>query len=236
MKANVLWRTKGNSRIGSFTVQQIPNLRPFCAARLVAASIILFSHAAFAQSGEVVLGKSTIEPALDDSTGNMVFILETQKTPFPVKANQHAIAPLYAVVYPVQSTIPADSLNCQPTNCDHLNVLPFPDPDYGLASDADCQAFNAGSPCSPVKGHNHLIGIASTGGDFNVAWHVELALFTSQAFVDGAINTRITTLSQLQSLIDSGDVFLADTPTTFDCAVVSQSAYDHGTPLQIPFP
>ena len=217
-------------------MQQISNRRSLCAATLVAAGIILFSHAALAQSGEVVLGKSSIEPALDDSTGNVVFMLETQKTPSPVKANQHAVAPLYAVVYPVQSTVPADSLNCQPTNCDHLNVLPFPDPDYGLASDADCQAFNAGAPCSPVKGHNHLIGIASTGGDFNIAWHVQFALFTSQAFADGTINTRISTLAQLQSLIDSGEVFIADTPITFDCAIVSQSTYDQGTPLAIPFP
>ena len=213
----------------------ISNLRPLGAA-LPLAAVLLFSHAAFAQTGEVVLGNTTIEPAFDDTTGNMVFYLEPKNAPFPVKANTHAIAPLYAVVYPVQSTLPADSLNCQSTNCDHLNVLPFPDPDYGLASDADCQQFNAGAPCSPVKGHNHLLGVARTGGDFNVAWQVELVLFTSQAFADGTINTKITTLAQLQSLIDSGEVFIADTPIIFDCAIVSQATYNRGTPMEIPFP
>jgi hypothetical protein len=217
-------------------MRQILNLRPFCAALSLTAAVMLLSNAAFAQSGEVTLGDSTIESAFDDVTGSMVFYLQPKNAPSPVKANGHAIAPLYAVVYPVQSTIPADSLNCQSTNCDHLNVLPFPDPDYGLASNADCLAFNGGAPCSQVKGHNHLLGVASTGGDFNVAWHVELVLFTSKAFADGTINMKITTLSQLQALVDSGEVFIADTPITFDCAIVSEQTYKLGTPMAISLP
>jgi hypothetical protein len=217
-------------------MKQILNLRPFCAALLVAGAVLLFSHAAFAQSGEVTLGNSTIEPAIDDTTGNPIFFLQPKGAPFPVNANAHAIAPLYAVVYPVQSTIPADSLNCQPTNCDHLNVLPFPDTDYGLATAADCLEFNAGAPCSAVKGHNHLLGIARTGGDFNVAWAVELVLFNSKAFADGTINTKITTLSQLQSLVDRGEVSIVPTPITFNCSIVPQRTYELGTPMEIPVP
>jgi hypothetical protein len=217
-------------------MRQIPNLRPFCAALSLTAAVMLFSNAAFAQSGEVTLGNSTIESAIDDTTGSTVFYLEPKNAPSPVKANGHAIAPLYAVVYPVQSTIPTDSLNCQPTNCDHLNVLPFMDPDYGMASTKACGEFNGGAPCSPVKGHTHLLGVASTGGDFNVPWQVYLVLFTPQAFADGTINTRITTLSQLTALENSGEVFTIATPITFLCAIVSQRTYEQGTPMSISLP
>jgi hypothetical protein len=212
----------------------------FFAAALFAVSATLFlSTGAFAQvSGEVTLGKSTIEPAFDDMTGNLVFFLEPENSPFPVKANSHALAPLYAVLYPVASTVPADQLNCQPTNCGHSNVLPFPDADYGIlaGNDPACQDFNAGQPCSPVKGHDHLLGVASTGGDFNEAWHVELVLFMSKAFQDGTINTPITTLAQLQSLVSRGEVFIVDTPISFDCALVSEHAYLNGTPQVIAYP
>ena len=217
-------------------MKEVLNPRPFCAALLLAGVAMLFSSAAIAQSGEVTLGNSTIEPAFDDVTGNQVFYLQPKGAPFPVNANAHAIAPLYAVVYPVQSTIPADSLNCQPTNCDHLNVLPFPDPDYGFASLSDCQQFNGGAPCSPVKGHNHLLGIAQTGGDFNVAWAVELVLFNSKAFADGTINTKITTLSQLQSLVDSDEVSIVPTPISFNCSIVPERTYELGRPMAISVP
>jgi hypothetical protein len=119
-----------------------------------------------------------------------------------------------------------------------LNVLPFPDSDYGALSGSDqaCTDFNGGSPCSPVKGHDHLVGVASTGGNFNQAWHVELVIFSPAAFVDGSINTRITTLSQLQALEQSGDVFIVDTPITFSCSVTSKETYERGTPVVIPYP
>lgn len=211
----------------------------FRAALLMAATAVLGVSTVLAQStGEVLLGNSSVEPAFDDITGNLVFYLETSKSPMPVKANAHAIAPLYAIVYPVNSSVPADGLNCQRTNCDHLNVLPFQDPDYGMlaGSDPACQAFNAGQPCSPVKGHDHLIGIAATGGDFNVAWQVVLVIFKSKAFGDGTINTPIRTLKQLQSLVDEDDVMMVNTPITFDCAVVSEHTYDNGAPMVVAYP
>lgn len=205
----------------------------------VAATIsTMSSRAGSASSGERVFGQVTIEPFLDDSNGNTVYMLETQKTPAPSRSNVKAVAPLYAVVYPVSSTVPGGELNCQPTNCDHLNVLPFPDTDYGVlpASDVACVDFNGGSLCSPVKGHDHLVGVAPTGGDFNVAWHVQLVIFTRAAFVDGKINTRVTTLNQLQALVSSGDVFIADTPITFNCSVVSEQTYNIGSPVVIQYP
>jgi hypothetical protein len=62
-----------------------------------------------------------------------------------------------------------------------LNLaLLFPDVDYGAlpGSDKACADFNGGGPCSPVEGHDPLLGVASTSGDFNVAWHVKLAVVT----------------------------------------------------------
>jgi hypothetical protein len=129
-------------------------------------------------------------------------------------------------------------LNCQPTNCDHANVLPFPNSDYGAlaATDKACVDFNGGSPCSFVKGHDHLVGIASTGGDFNIAWHVKLVFFTHDGFTSGKTNTRITTLSQFQTLTNNGDVVISDTPITFHCPKTSAETYEKGTAVVIPYP
>ena len=79
-------------------------------------------------------------------------------------------------------------------------------------------------------------GRQSTHGDFNVAWHVQLVIFTHAAFLDGKINTRITTLSQINALVKSGDAIIADTPITFNCSSTSERTYDIGTPKVIAFP
>jgi hypothetical protein len=86
------------------------------------------------QSGQRVFANSSVEPAIDSSTGGTEYLLTPIKAPFPSKANPVATAPLYLPLYPLSSTIAADDLDCQPTNCDHANVLPFPNSDYGLAS------------------------------------------------------------------------------------------------------
>lgn len=195
-------------------------------------------YAEMVPSGQRTFGQVEIEPAIDSANGNTVFLLTPLKSPFPSKANKVATAPMYLPMYPLNSTVSAFELNCQANNCDHVNVLPFPSLDYGAlpGSDPRCMDFNGGAPCSPVKGHDHLVGIASTGGDFNVAWHVQLVVFTPAAFLDGKINTRIKTLSQLQALLASKDVILVDTPVTFNCSSTSERTYDIGTPVMIPFP
>jgi hypothetical protein len=207
-------------------------------ALVAAASLCVSVKASGVDSGQRAFGQSEVEPALDDSNGNAIYLLTPLKNPFPSKANPRATAPMYLPMYPLSSTVPASDLNCQPTNCDHSNVLPFPESDYGALSGSDpaCVDFNGGSPCSPVKGHDHLVGVASTGGDFNQAWHVELVVFTHAAFLDGKINTRITTLSQIQALVNSGDAFIADTPVTFNCSVASEQTYEIGTPVVIQYP
>ena len=207
-------------------------------AALPAAFFCVSSQAQVVQSGQRVLGQSEIEPGFDDATGNVIYLTTPLNSPIPTHTSPEATAPFFEFVYPLSSAIPANELNCQPSNCNHVNVLPFPDPDYGVlpGSDKACTDFNGGVSCSPVKGHDHLVGIASTGGDFNVAWHVWLVVFTHSAFEDGAINTRVTTLSQLKALVASGDARFIDTGFNFHCSVNSERTYQIGTPLVIQFP
>ena len=71
-------------------------------------------------SGERAFGKVTVEPAYDDVTGEIIYLLTPDKAPFPSKANAHAIAPLYLVEYPPGSAV--TTFNCAgvPGNCpDH---------------------------------------------------------------------------------------------------------------------
>jgi len=179
-----------------------------------------------------------VEPAIDYSDGSTVYLLTPDKAPFPSRANPIATAPLYLPLYPLNSTVPAAGLNCQPNNCDHVNVLPFPNADHGSlpGNDVRCVDFNGGNPCSAVKRHDHLVGVASTYGDFNVAWAVKLLVFTHRAFLDGKINSRITTIAQIEALKASGDLIQLDTPVTFNCSIRSGRTYDLGAPIAIPFP
>jgi len=202
------------------------------------ACLVLCSNAVAADSGQRKFGQVTVEPAIDLSNGKEVYLLTPDKAPFPSKANPVATAPLYLPLYPLNSHVPFSDLNCQPSNCDHVNVLPFPSVDYGAlpGSAKACADFNGGNPCSMVEGHDHLVGIASTGGDFNVAWHVKLVVFTHTAFLDEKIHTRITMLTQINALVASGDVIVIDTPITFNCSSTSERTYELGTPVVIPFP
>src|SRR5215471_19985982 len=118
-------------------------------------------------SGQRAFAQVTVEPAVDLATGNEIFLLTPDKAPFPSNAAPRAQAPLYLVLYPTESTIDANTLNCQPVNCDHVQTFAY-----------------------PLKGHDHLVGVPHTG-DFNVAWNVVLVAFTEQGFEDGAINNRI---------------------------------------------
>jgi hypothetical protein len=209
---------------------------------IAAACSIAFASAtvnAHGQSGQRTFAMASVEPAIDYSTGGTIYLLTPVKAPFPSKSNPIAAAPLYLPLYPLSSTVDAASLNCQPENCDHANVLPFPDPGYYGAlpgTDPACADFNGGQPCSTVKGHDHLVGVANTHGDFNVAWTVYPVIFTHKAFDDGMINTRITTLKQLWAEVASGDVVIAPQLVTFNCSVTSKRTYWMGTPVVIPFP
>ncbi len=188
-------------------------------------------------TGQRNFAQVSVEPAIDYSNGNTIYLLTPVKVPTPSKSSPKAAAPLYLVLYPTTSTIPASALNCQPNNCDHANVLPATAGYETLPGTATaCKDFNGGEPCSVVEGHDHLVGVASTGGDFNVAWAVEFVVFTPKGFAAGKINTRITTLDQLMDLRNNGYVSIMNVGFTFNCSETSVQTYDKGTPVAIPFP
>jgi hypothetical protein len=163
-------------------------------------------------SGQRAFGQVTIEPAVDDATGNEIFLLTPNNVPLPSNAAQRAHAPLYLVLYPTASTIDANTLNCQPVNCDHVQTFAY-----------------------PLKGHDHLVGVPHTG-DFNVAWDVVIVAFTEQGFADGAINNRILTLDQLNTALGAGDVITIGPVTSFNCSITSARTYLNGAPLTFTVP
>src|SRR5215471_7173566 len=163
-------------------------------------------------SGQRAFGQVTIEPAVDSATGNEIFLLTPDKAPLPSNAAPRAQAPLYLVLYPTASSIDANTLNCQPVNCDHVQTFAY-----------------------PLKGHDHLVGVPHTG-DFNVAWNVVLVAFTEQGFEDGAINDRILTLEQLNEALAAGDVVPIGPVTTFNCSITSAATYLLGTALTFTVP
>ena len=198
---------------------------------LVATVVVLSGSAVVASglpSGERTVGHTTIEPAYDDSTGNVVY-LHTPDRLAPLGShafggNQRAAAPLYIVAYPPGTSGTFDCMGV-PGNC--------PDHDAAIAGIATAREEPVyGSDPTAVPGHDHLVGVASTGGDFNVPWHVYVEVFTSKAAV-----THITTLAELQFAWDSGAILKTasgkgvDTGITFICSVVSQAVYQHGTPV-----
>lgn len=190
-------------------------------------------------SGQSTTRNGFVQVALDGETGKTVFILTPNKAPAPTYTNYIAQAPIYLVVYPTTSTIPADHLDCTVTNCNGLNVLPFANSDYGAlsATDSACVDFNAGKACSEVEGHDHIVGTPFTGGDFNVAWRKVLVVFTHAGFLDGAINTRITSVNQLDGLIAAGDVTTMNVPaSSFNCSLVPETVYSLGSPVTVAYP
>jgi hypothetical protein len=137
---------------------------------------------------------------------------------------------MYIPMYPADSTINPGILNCQPHNCDHLNVLPFPAPGYPNGGTTCTQYGFPDAACGLVLGHDHLIGVKPVG-DFNVAWHVILVVFTPQGVSDGAINNRLMTLQDVANAVTNGDAFEVSTPIVFNCSIVPLTVYLRGTPL-----
>ena len=193
-----------------------PEMAPRLNALLLGALLLGAATSTKAQlpwySGQRAFGQVTIEPAIDDATGNEIFLLTPNNVPIPSHAAQRAHAPLYLVLYPTASTIDANILNCQPVNCDHVQTFAY-----------------------PLKGHDHLVGVPHTG-DFNVAWDVVLVAFTQEGFADGAINNRILTLDQLNAALAAGDVITIGPVTSFNCSITSAATYLKGTPLTFTVP
>ena len=187
------------------------------------------------QTGIRAIGNgATIEPAVNLTDGSPTFLITPNHSPFfadpgcvngvcpgPVPPPFNRVnAPLYLVTYPLASTADANApFNCYtegfftqglPYNCNHAQI-------------------------PGIKGHDHLVGVPgskSLGGDFNVQWHVFATFFTQKGITDGAMNTRILTLDQLDAAQDAGDVTdFVDIGHYFNCSVVSGAVYRGATPL-----
>jgi hypothetical protein len=171
-------------------------------------------------TGEVRLGQSLIEPAYNESTGTIIYLLTPEKSPFPTHTSPHAVAPLWLVEYPPGSTV--GTLNCMgvPGNC--------PDHDFGVAAFAtSTMPAVYGTDPFAVPGHDHLVGVASSHEDFNVAWEVFEILFTNKP----AANHQLTTLAAVDAAIANGDAQAYDLGFAFHCSVVSVATYNKGTPI-----
>jgi hypothetical protein len=185
----------------------------------VSRSAIAVSSASVLPSGERVLGQNSIEPAYNDVTGTLTYLLTPGHGPFPTHTSTNAVAPLYLVEYPPGSTV--GTLNCMgvPGNC--------PDHDAEVAGAATSIMPSVyGTDPTLVPGHDHLVATPASGGDFNVAWEVIEVLFTNKA----AGNTHLTTESAIDAAVARGDAIEVDLGFAFHCSVVSATAYERGTP------
>jgi hypothetical protein len=222
------WRS--DSRIGRMSGQGGTAMSILRRSGLVAAAALALLVAAYpvsattAPSGERLVGNTAhggaaIEPAYDYNTGQATYILTPSKAFFS-KADENAVAPLYIVVYP--ASYPGWTLDCMglPGNCpDHDGLI------AGAATAVEPGVY--GTDPAGVPGHDHLLGLANAGGDWNVAWHVYVVLFTNST----AANTHITTLTQLQGALGSGDAISIDSGIVFNCTVVPASLYWSGSPV-----
>jgi hypothetical protein len=188
---------------------------------------VMIGNTSFDSSaGHFVGGGATIEPAFDYSTGSLTYLqtpnnakVHPAKKIDPATGLPVNVAPLYLVVYP-KGFDPGPV----PLNCVHLPADNCADHGNAVAGGAEgfAQAIGSTVYAGGVAGHDHLIGVASTGGDFNVIWEPVLVVFNHAAAVH-----RITTLSDL----NSSDVSELPLPQLdFNCAVVSAAAYNHGIP------
>jgi hypothetical protein len=181
--------------------------------------VVSVSAASPLPSGEVTFGQTVVEPAYDLANGNIVYLST------PMQAAVHPnfaknVAPIYLPMYPTGANV--GTLNCEDVPVENC-------PDHGPAVAGLAQALgNSSVYGNGVIGHDHLVGIASTGGDLNILWLPVLVLFNTPSAV-----THVTTMSQLHALELAGAVTeIPLQPATFHCSVVSAAVYANGTPLQ----
>lgn len=178
-------------------------------------------------SGHFVGGGGTVEPAYDDTTGTLVYLQTPNNVPVhpanhidPATGLPKNVAPIYLPVYPVGSGIDPASLNCAHQPADNC-------PDHGPGVAGAAMGIVPSVYGGGVLGHDHLVGIAKTGGDFNVLWEPVLVLFTNA----NAATEHITTLTQIQAAEALGNAFEVPLPQLdFHCSAVSAATYNHATP------
>ena len=163
-------------------------------------------------------GGGTIEPAINDANGSLTYLLTPNNA--QVHPNGHNVAPIYLPMYPVGSGIDPASLNCAHSPADNC-------PDHGPGVAGGAMAIEPTVYGGGVLGHDHLIGIASTGGDFNIIWEPVLVLFTNA----NAATHRLMTIVDINNAVSSGNAFLVPLPQfDFHCSAVSAATYAKATP------
>ncbi len=203
---------------------RVKGLVVWCALAIAIVPMVLGAPMARAggslPTGEMQVGQSTVEPAYNDVNGNLVYLLTPNQAPFPVVSNPIASAPIYIVVYPGASGV--GTLNCMglPGNC--------PDHDGEIAGAATTIMPGVYGPDPRgVLGHDHLLAPPASGGDFNIAWHVWIVLFTNA----DAAKQHLTTLDGVTAALTAGNAIKVDAGFAFMCAVVPAVVYNHGTPV-----
>jgi hypothetical protein len=170
-------------------------------------------------TGHFAGGGGTVEPAYNSNTGTIIYLQTPNNA--TVNPNDHNVAPLFLPEYPDGSGIDPASLNCAHVPAD--NCPDHGPPLAGLAIKIMPNVYKPGH----VLGHDHLAGIASSGGDFNVIWEPVLVLFTSVH----ASTQHITTLTQINAALAAGQIIEVPLPQAdFHCSVVSAAAYARGIP------
>jgi hypothetical protein len=176
-------------------------------------------------SGQFVGGGGSVEPAYDDGTGTIIYLWTPNKA--KVHPNAHNVAPLYLPVYPTGVGVDPASLNCAHIPADNCA-------NHGVGVAGAAQQIMPAVYGDGVAGHDHLAGVASSGGDFNVIWEPTLVLFTSK---DAAMQ-RITTDAEVDAAVDAGNAIEVPLPQLdFNCTIVGAAVYNHATPAPtIPTP
>jgi hypothetical protein len=172
-------------------------------------------------SGQFVGGGGSVEPAYNDVTGTIVYLWTPNKA--RVHPNAHNVAPLYLPVYPTGVGIDPSTLNCAHVpadNCaNHGNAV------AGAAAQIMPNVYSGG-----VAGHDHLAGVAKSGGDFNVIWEPTLVLFTNT----DAAHEHITTDAEVDAAVKAGNAIEVPLPQLdFNCAIVGAAVYNHATPAPL---
>ena len=179
-------------------------------------------------SGFFTGGGGTVEPAYDASTGTLVYLQTPNHVPVnltnvpinPATGGPVNVAPIYLPVYPEGSGIDPATLNCAHVPADNC-------PDHGPGVAGAAMSIVPSVYGGGVVGHDHLVGIKSTGGDFNVLWEPVLVLFTNAQ----AAKTHLTTLAQITAAEAAGNAFEVPLPQlTFHCSAASAAGYERDTP------
>jgi hypothetical protein len=172
-------------------------------------------------SGHFVGGGGSIEPAYNDVTGTIIYLWTPNKA--RVHPNAHNVAPLYLPVYPTGVGIDPATLNCAHVPADNCA-------NHGNAVAGAAQQIMPGVYSGGVAGHDHLAGVAKSGGDFNVIWEPTLVLFTNM----DAASTHLTTDAQIDAAVQAKNAIEVPLPQLdFNCAIVGAAVYNHATPAPL---